>query len=449
MFVTVQTIERTTTLLQSCRSAAEISARIEAAVRGGRLGPGDRVPTVRALAADLRLSPTTVAAAYNDLRRKGIVSGAGRAGTRVTARPPLPVTSEPLPADVCDLASGNPDLRLLPPIAAALRRVEARSHLYGDPADRDDLRTSFAREFASDGIAAPALTIVSGALDGVERVLQAHVLPGDAVAVEDPGYSGVLDLVRALGVTPRSVGVDDHGPLPDHLERALRAGARAAIFTPRAQNPTGSAFTPRRVRELRRVLRDHPETLVIEDDHAGPVAGAPALTLTTADWPRWSVIRSVSKSLGPDLRLAVLTGDVTTVARVEGRRLVGAGWVSGILQALVMHLRADPATRRLLAQAERSYARRRATLVRALATHGIAGRGRSGLNVWVPVPEETAVVQGLLVRGWAVRAGERYRISSPAAVRITTAALETDDAKRVAADLASLLVPRGHRTQIA
>ena len=254
--------------------------------------------------------------------------------------------------------------------------------------------------------------------------------------------------VRSVS-TPRSVGVDDHGPLPDHLERALRGGARAAIFTPRAQNPTGAAFTPRRVRELRRVLRDHSETLVIEDDHAGPIAGAPALTLTTADWPRWSVIRSVSKSLGPDLRLAVLTGDVTTVARVEGRRLVGAGWVSGILQALVMHLRADPATRRLLAQAERSYARRRSTLVRALATHGIAAHGRSGLNVWVPVPEETVVVQGLLARGWAVRAGERYRISSPPAVRITTTTLETDDAKRVAADLASLLVSRGHRTQTA
>jgi DNA-binding transcriptional MocR family regulator len=390
-----------------------------------------------------------VAAAYNDLRRKGILRGAGRAGTRVTARPPLPVTSEPLPAGVRDLATGNPDVRLLPPIATALRHLEARPHLYGDPADRAELCTSFAREFAADGIAAPALTIVSGALDGVERVLQAHVLPGDAIAVEDPGYSGVLDLVRALGLNPRPVGVDDHGPLPDHLEHALRGGARAAIFTPRAQNPTGAAFTPRRVRELRRVMRDHPDTLVIEDDHAGPVAGAPALTVTSTEWRRWSVIRSVSKSLGPDLRLAMLAGDVTTVARVEGRRLVGAGWVSGILQSLVLHLRTDPATRRLLAQAARTYARRRTALVRALATRDIPAHGRSGLNVWVPVPEEAGIVQGLLARGWAVRAGERYRLASPPAVRITTTALEADDANRLAADLASLLAPRGRRTQTA
>jgi DNA-binding transcriptional MocR family regulator len=418
-------------------------------VRAGRLGPGDRLPTVRALAAQLGLSPTTVSAAYNDLRRKGIVSGAGRAGTRVTTRPPLPVASVPLPAGVRDLATGNPDVHLLPAIAPALRRGEDRSHLYGDPAERDDLLASFAKEFASDGIAAPALTIVSGALDGVERVLQAHVLPGDAVAIEDPGYSGVLDLVRALGLIPRSVGIDDHGPLPGQLEHALRSGARAAVFTPRAQNPTGAALTPRRVRELRRVLRDHPETLVIEDDHAGPVAGAPALTLTTADRARWSVIRSMSKSLGPDLRLAALTGDVTTVARVEGRRLVGAGWVSGILQSIVLHLRSDAATRRLLAQAERTYARRRTTFLRALAAHGIAAHGRSGLNVWIPVPEETTVVQGLLTRGWAVRAGERYRITSAPAVRITTATLDTGDAALLAADLASVLEPRRRRTSTA
>ena len=87
--------------------------------------------------------------------------------------------------------------------------------------------------------------------------------------------------------------------------------------------------------------------------------------------------------------------------------------------------------------------------MRALAAHGIAAHGRSGLNVWVPVPEETGRRPGLLARGWAVRAGERYRISSPPAVRITTTSLETDDAKRVAGDLASLLVPRGHRTQTA
>jgi DNA-binding transcriptional MocR family regulator len=196
------------------------------------------------------------------------------------------------------------------------------------------------------------------------------------------------------------------------------------------------------------VLRDHTETLVIEDDHAGPISGAPALSIA-AGRSGWSVIRSVSKSLGPDLRLAALAGDVTTVARVEGRRLVGAGWVSGILQGIVSQLRADAGTRRLLARAERTYSKRRGALLRALAAHGIAAHGRSGLNVWVPVSEETRVVQGLLARGWAVRAGERYRLSSPPGVRVTTATLEPEGAARFAADLAAVLDPPHRRTSTA
>jgi DNA-binding transcriptional MocR family regulator len=245
------------------------------------------------------------------------------------------------------------------------------------------------------------------------------------------------------------VGIDDEGLLPDQLARVLDAGVDAVVLTPRAQNPTGAALTPSRARDLRRVLGRHRETLLIEDDHAGPIAGAPACSVVAANRPRWSVVRSMSKSLGPDLRVAVLAGDVTTVARVEGRRMVGAGWVSGILQAAVAALRDDAATARLWRHAERTYTQRRAGLVAALAAYGIQSHGRSGLNVWVPVPEESRVVQGLLTLGWAVRAGERYRIASPPAVRITTAALDAEDAARLAADLASVLDARPRRTATA
>ena len=62
---------------------------MEAGVRSGQLTPGDRLPAVRELADQLGVSPTTVAAAYGDLRRRGITAGAGRAGTRVRGAPPV------------------------------------------------------------------------------------------------------------------------------------------------------------------------------------------------------------------------------------------------------------------------------------------------------------------------------------------------------------------------
>ena len=418
---------------------------MEAAIREGRLAAGAALPTVRDLARALRVSPTTVAAAYRTLRVRGLVHAQGRRGTRVSARPPLPIRPvAPAPSHLRDLSLGNPDPALLPSLARPLARVRRRPGLYGEPANRPELLEVARRQLDADGLPAGPLAVVGGALDGIERVLQAQLRPGDRVALEDPGYVAVFDLVAALGLVAEPVAVDDAGPRPDALGRALGAGVEAFILTPRAQNPTGAALDAGRARELRAVLRRHPATLVVEDDHAGPVAGVPALSVCHGR-ERWALVRSVSKSLGPDLRLAILTGDPTTVARVEGRQSVGTGWVSHLLQDLVTALWSDPATDRLLARAAETYAARRDAMVRALAAHGIEAHGRSGLNVWVPVLEEAATIAALAGGGWAVRAGERYRLASGPAVRITTGGLAPRDADHLAAALAGSLRPERRR----
>jgi DNA-binding transcriptional MocR family regulator len=427
------------------RTAAAIAEGIEAAIRSGSLRAAERLPTVRGMADDLGVSPTTVAAAFRTLAGRGVVVSDGRRGTRVSFAPPVPVASpSPLPEEVRDLAAGNPDPALLPRIGPSLARLaksESAPQLYGEPTHTQRLIELARERLSAEGIRTDALSVVSGALDGIERVLQAQLRSGDRVAVEDPGFGGVLHLVRALGLTLVPVAVDDEGPLPEALERALGEGAAALIVTPRAQNPTGAALSPARVRALRRVLRPHSGCLLIEDDHAGEVAGAPAQTLVARETGRFAVVRSVSKALGPDLRTAILTGDPQTIARVEGRQMLGLRWVSHVLQGLVVDLWSDGRVAKQLVRAERCYSERRRALVDALAEHGIDAHGRSGMNVWVPVPEEAAVVQGLQARGWAVAAGERFRLQSPPGIRVTTAALAPRDAAPLAAAIADVLRP--------
>lgn len=425
--------------------ASAIGASVERALEDGRLLPGTLLPPVRALAAGLGVSPATVAAAYRRLAQRGLAIGEGRRGTRLAFRPALavPAPVPVVPEGTIDLAEGNPDPDRLPPLRQALARVPSAPGLYGRASILPRLRDLAIRGFDADGVPAGHVAVLSGALDAIERVLQGHLRPGDRVAVEDPGYMHVMDLVAALGLVAIPVALDDSGPLPDAVEEALRSGADAFILTPRAQNPTGAALEETRARRLRAVFDRHPSVLVIEDDHGGPVAGVPARTVCHGRRARWAVVRSVSKWLGPDLRLAVMAGDATTVARVQGRQALGAGWVSHVLQEAVAHLWADPATRRRVESAARAYSERRDALLRALEREGLRAHGRSGFNVWVPVREEAATVAALMSRGWAVRAGERYRVRSAPAVRVTISRLDPSDAPPVARALAEAQGGRG------
>jgi DNA-binding transcriptional MocR family regulator len=425
------------------RNASEISRDVEAAVREGRAQPGTVLPPVRALAAELGLSPVTVASAYRELREKGIARGNGRAGTKITGAPPIgPRPALAVPPGVRNLLSGSPDPAFLPELPA----VTPPHRTYGDPPVSRRLGRLAAERLAADGISPDHLAVVGGALDGVERVLGAWLRPGDRVAVEDPCYPPVLDLLTATDLSAVPMGLDDLGVRPAALRSALDRGCRAVLFTPRAQAPTGAAWAAERAAELAAVLAGRPGVGVIEDDHAGPVSGAAAHSVTgVAD--RWAVMRSVSKSLGPDMRLAVLAGDAVTVSRVEGRQALGTGWVSGVLQEIVAELWSDRSAGRLLARAASAYAERRRGLIGALAGHGVAASGRSGLAVWVPVADEPAVVSGLLERGWAVAPGERFRVASPPGIRIGTGTLTSGEAARLAADIAECLARPSRRSE--
>ncbi|MCQ9184749.1 aminotransferase class I/II-fold pyridoxal phosphate-dependent enzyme [Streptomyces sp. IBSBF 2953] len=413
------------------RRAAEISASVEAAVGAGELRPGQLLPPMRELATSLGVNPNTVAAAYRTLRERGVIETDGRRGSRVRAKPATTgrdFIRVDVPKGVRDASAGNPDTALLPPLAPAFAWAAAQGDrepvLYGHAPVEPELAALARADLDADGVPAGPVAVASGSLDAIERVLAAHLRPGDVVAVEDPGWGSLLDLVPALGLRTVPVGLDDEGPLPQDVRRALEAGARALIVTDRAQNPTGAAVSAPRARALRAVLGEHPHTLLVEDDHGHRIVDLPLHPLAGVT-RHWAFVRSAAKAYGPDLRFAVLAGDDVTLDRVSGRQRLGPGWVSRITQRAVLRLWADDAVDpRAVASA---YGGRRDALIDALAARGVRARGRSGLNVWVPVPDETGAVARLLHAGWAVAPGARFRVESPPGIRITVSNLAQDE----------------------
>ncbi|WP_329114158.1 aminotransferase class I/II-fold pyridoxal phosphate-dependent enzyme [Streptomyces sp. NBC_01465] len=420
-------------------TAKGIASSVEQVVAEGGLGPGDALPPVRRLADQLGVSAGTVATAYKELRQRGIVVTRGRGGTVVAQAPAVGARRPPrVPQGVRDLAGGHPDTAFLPVLLPPERVDPVNGSHRASPrlAGLEELARAW---FARDGVPDGQVTFAHGALDCMARLLSVELKPGDTVAVEDPGFHHLLDLVPALGLRMAPVAVDDEGIRPEALRGALRAGARALVCSPRGQSPMGGAFSEERRAALLEVLGAYSEVLVVEDDHNAEIAGAASYSLASGGLARWAQVRTVSKHLGIDLRWAALACDATTLARHEGRMLLTSGWVSHVLQETVERTMSDARARALVGRAEVVYTERREALIRELGGRGIGAHGASGLNVWVPVRDESAVVNGLRSRGWWVAAGARFRIATPTAVRITTATLETADAVRLASDFAEVL----------
>jgi DNA-binding transcriptional MocR family regulator len=347
------------------RSTRGIALEMSALIRVGAIPAGSRLPPVRALAGQLGISPATISAAWSELRRFNAIAGRGRTGMRVSGDPIAPRPARygrggHFRPGVIDLALASPD---------------------------------------------PAL-----------------LLPGSLVAVEEPTAIRLLDLLDAAGATPLPVACDAEGPLPEDLAAALARRPAAFLFQPRTHAVTGHIVSPARMAALAVVLRGQ-DTLVIEDDGIGDLSAAPPASLGAAMPGRVVHIRSFSKSLGPDFRLAVLSAPPEMVERLHAFRGFGVGWTSRILQAAVAALLTDPGTDTVLATARASYATRRRALLAALAARGIHLPDRDGLAIWLPVRSEQFALVTLAAHNIAVIAGSACTTRSSAHVRVATSLL--------------------------
>ncbi len=398
------------------RSARGIAAAVSRLVSAGALPAGARLPTVRDVARELGISPTTVSEAWRSLAKAGAIQTRGRSGTFVLT-PSMPrqrlryarLTASPatLPRD---FSTGVPDYDLLPSLSEALRRIgdERLTATYLDEPVLPALETMLRERWP---FPPQQLTVVDGALDAIDRVTATAVRFGDHVLVENPTFPPLLDLLESVGATVVGVPIDGEGVRPDALAEALACEPVAVYLQPRAHNPTGASMGQRRADALAKVLARHPDVIVIEDDHAGDIASAAPVSLGRRLPDRTVRVHSFSKSHGPDLRLAAVGGPASVVTAVADRRLLGPGWSSRLLQAVLVDLLTNPLTVAQIEAARKEYARRRAALLAALAARGATATCADGINLWLTVADQQVAMLTLAAHGVAVAPGAPFEVS--------------------------------------
>ncbi len=300
----------------------QIARAISNEVRRHRLRPGDPLPGSRTLAKALQVHRNTVVAAYVELVREGWTETRRAGGTFVSrsfpdanprsfapTAPRLNVParagfdlrpslhgeeSPPIPRGTLNLASGVPDPRLLP--AAALSRAYRRALRYrgpsvldyGDARGHPRLRSALAQMLcATRGLAATAdsLVVTRGSQMAFDLAARALLSPGDAVAVEELGYSAVWASLTLAGARLIPVPVDAEGVRVDALEKlASRETLRAIYLTPHHQYPTMAVLSPARRLQLLELARRN-RFAILEDDYDNEFhyQGRPVLPLASAD----------------------------------------------------------------------------------------------------------------------------------------------------------------------
>lgn len=441
------------------RSPHGIAAGIARLIADGVYAPGDRLPTVRDVALALGVSPATVSGAWRRLATAGLIESRGRSGSFVRTAPrawlPRSYHGYEAPSAVrFDLSLGIPDAALLPEfgpslarVASGLAAVAADSSRYQAKPDVPELH-----DLLREAWPAPveSLTVVNGALDGIDRAIAALTGFGDRIAIDTPSFPPLLELAERAGLEVVPMAMDAHGVVPAALSAALATRPAVVLLQPRAHNPTGVSMSPERAEQLASVLRRarHADrTVVVEDDHSAGVAGAPEVTLATWLPERVLHIRSFSKSHGPDLRIGALGGPRELVDRVVARRLLGPGWTSRMLQRLLFDLLTHADSVATVARAKSIYAARSASFTAALAARGVEIERADGINAWVPLAAERDALVQLTAAGIRVAPGTPFQAAAPAGTtaaaphaRVTFATLD-DAAITAVADALAATAP--------
>jgi GntR family transcriptional regulator/MocR family aminotransferase len=407
----------------------QLERELREAIRNGRLRAGERLPSSRALAAELGVSRGLVLDCYRQLQAEGYLSTRTGSATRVAAgaqvaTPPLPKTATPRPLAV-DFMPGVPDLTSFPrrdwawALNEACRRASAAEFGYGDPSGSRSLRevlAAYLRRVRAAVADPEQIVVCSGFAQALNLILRALAQAGlRQVAIEDPGDLFNSAVLRRTGVEPVPVPVDQKG-----IDVAALAAtdARAVVLTAAHQSPTGVVLAPERRLALLAWASERDAT-IIEDDYDAEFRydREPVGALQGLGPDRVALLGTVSKSLAPTLRLGWLVCPPALVESVrEEKRLADRG-SPGLDQLALAELIESGRYDRHLRRMRALYGGRRDVLVGILAehapeveVHGLA----AGFHAVAHLPEqldEDAIVSAARARSIGLHGMSEFRSS--------------------------------------
>jgi DNA-binding transcriptional MocR family regulator len=401
----------------------QIVGRVSGLIQDGKLAAGTRLPSIRKLAALIGASPFTVVDAYDRLVARGLVASRAGRGFYVAARAMGAALAviEVVPdqgSEVLALlrvASADPSRVIaagsgfLPdswvqelafgPVLSRLARSR-RPQLWATcpPQGLRELREQITGKLQRQGIAAGMDNLMTtiGASQAFDLLCRSLLAPGDAVLVEDPGYFGLFEQLRAHHVRLLPVPRRANGPDLEALEEACRAHRPRAFFVQTLlHNPTGTSMDASRAHRLLSLAEQYGFTIV-EDDVYGDLYEGPAVRLAQIDGFRHVVyVGSFTKLIGPALRVGFIATHPELIGELIQRKVLAVLSGSTLTEAIVAEVLDGGRYRRHIERARTRLARMRADSERSLRSAGVCFDNDeiAGMFLWGQLPEGTNMDQ--------------------------------------------------------
>lgn len=401
-----------------------LAEQVARAIHDGRLAHGARLPTHRQLAYDLSLSVQTVSRAYEELTRRGLISGEIGRGSFVQT-PQREVDPPYLPERLGELI----DLSILKPVCEPMHLEKLREALrwLGDnlPASsglsfRPNVVFPKHRAIAAEWLKAcgvsPApqnICITNGATGAMTVALMSVATPGSTVVTEAIGHHTLIPLATYLGFNLQGLPIDDQGIMPDALDEACRtADIRAVFVQPSVINPTATLMGSVRRAELAEVARRH-DIAIIEGDVLGPLVEDRAPPIAHFAPERTLYYTSFTKIAAPGLRIGYLVSPDRYAAAVANRHLV-SNWMATPMVAEIASKWVIDGTAMELVRWQRSALGRRQRIAQEVLGDHRALTHPHALHLWLPLPEdrtEEGFVAQARLQGVAIAPGASFRVS--------------------------------------